>query len=89
MRLLIYTGSSGDDVIGSYYESEDYISHSDTSQGLVNKIYKTVRSLMLRRKKVIVKEMTGLETGSLLDIGSGTGHFLSVMKNAGWKGQGN
>jgi SAM-dependent methyltransferase len=78
----------GDDVIGSYYESDDYISHSDTSEGLVNKIYKTVRSLMLRKKKGIVKKMTGLETGNLLDIGSGTGHFLDTMKNAGWKVKG-
>lgn len=74
-----------EDAIGAYYESEDYISHSDTSEGLVNKIYKVVRSRMLRKKRDIVIKMTNLEKGNLLDIGSGTGHFIAGMKNAGWR----
>jgi SAM-dependent methyltransferase len=78
----------GEDMIGSYYESGDYISHSDTSKGLVNKIYKIVRSRMLRKKRDIVKKMTGLETGNLLDIGSGMGYFLAAMKNSGWNVKG-
>ncbi len=78
----------GEDVIGSYYESDEYISHTDTSSGLVNKIYKTVRSMMLSKKRDLVKKMTGLETGSLLDIGSGTGHFLAEMQKAKWRVKG-
>ena len=30
--------------IGKYYESEDYISHSDTSKGLSNKLYRVART---------------------------------------------
>src|SRR5512133_1499695 len=73
---------------GRYYESQDYISHSNTSQGFINKAYQAARSIMLRRKKSLVKEVTGIPEGSLLDIGSGTGFFANEMKNAGWKVKG-
>src|SRR5665647_770914 len=53
--------------IGRYYESDDYISHSDTSKGFSNKIYHLARNLMLRRKREIVKDSTGLHNGHLLD----------------------
>jgi SAM-dependent methyltransferase len=43
---------------------------------------------MLRRKKEIIKNVTGLDKGSLLDIGSGTGHFTRTMKKAGWQVKG-
>ena len=33
--------------ISRYYESDDYISHSDTSEGIINKIYHLIRQLML------------------------------------------
>jgi SAM-dependent methyltransferase len=70
--------------IGRYYESDDYISHSTSSKGLLNKIYFLVRSIMLRKKRNIVKNMSGLKRGTLLDIGSGAGHFAEAMKDAGW-----
>ncbi len=71
--------------IGNYYESEDYISHSDTSKGLSNKLYRIVRNIMLIRKREIIKKVTGLVKGNILDIGSGTGYFALIMKKAGWK----
>ncbi len=74
--------------IGKYYESDDYISHSDTSKGLSNKIYRLVRTRMLHRKKRIIRNVTGLNKGSLLDIGCGTGHFAGTMKKAGWQVKG-
>ena len=73
-----------ENVLGNYYDSDDYISHTDSSQGLLNKIYRSVRTIMLRSKKNLVKSTTTLETGTLLDIGSGTGHFGAEMKKAGW-----
>lgn len=74
--------------IAKYYESEDYISHSDSSKGLVNKIYRLVRKRMLRKKRSIINEETGVEKGTILDIGSGTGHFAATMKNSGWTAMG-
>lgn len=74
--------------IGKYYESEDYISHTDTSKGFSDKLYRFVRKIMLRRKMGIIRKVTGLNTGTLLDIGSGTGHFAHAMKKAGWQVKG-
>lgn len=67
-----------------YYDSPDYISHSDTRQGMMNKIYHWARTVMLRRKRRLVSEATGLKRGHLLDIGSGTGYFAHEMKKIKW-----
>jgi len=77
-----------EDEIGKYYESEDYISHSNTSKGFSNKLYRIARTIMLRRKMGIIRKITGLKNGNLLDIGSGTGHFIDTMKKAGWQVKG-
>ncbi|HUX59153.1 MAG TPA: class I SAM-dependent methyltransferase [Bacteroidales bacterium] len=73
-----------ENAIGPYYESDDYISHSNTSKGFSNKIYCVARNAMLHKKRGIIKNVTHLNKGSLLDIGSGTGHFANFMKEAGW-----
>jgi SAM-dependent methyltransferase len=73
---------------GKYYESEDYISHSDTSKGFSNKLYRLARKIMLRRKLRIIRRFTGINNGSILDIGSGTGYFANTMKKAGWQVRG-
>jgi len=69
---------------GPYYKSENYISHSDTQRGIINKLYHVVRNFTLKQKtRWIEKEKTGnLE---LLDIGCGNGHFLHACQKAGWK----
>jgi len=75
-------------LIGKYYESESYISHSDTSEGISNKLYRLARRIMLVRKKDLVTDITGLNSGKILDIGSGTGYFAAAMKDAGWHSEG-
>lgn len=67
-----------------YYESEDYISHTDGKKGLVDKIYQFVKSWSIKRKVSLISELNGGH-GSLLDIGAGTGDFLLSAKNRGWK----
>ena len=71
--------------IGRYYESPDYISHTDTHQGLMNKVYHWVRKYMLGRKARLVSQRSGLKKGRLLDIGTGTGYFSHAMKVRGWE----
>lgn len=71
--------------IGKYYKSEDYISHTDTSKGLINRIYQLVRKISNRQKRKLIERVTGITDGNLLDIGSGTGYFAAEMKNAGWQ----
>lgn len=70
--------------IGSYYDSKDYISHTDEeAPGLVNAIYREVRKVTLKQKRALIEGLAPL--GSLLDIGCGTGAFAGNMKNAGWQ----
>ncbi len=71
--------------IGRYYASEDYISHSDTKNGLINKLYHAARIYMLKKKHQWVTEAFGKSKGSLLDVGAGTGHFPHYMKLSGWQ----
>lgn len=73
------------DSIGKYYQSENYISHSNTKEGLVNKLYHRVRNITLEQKRKLVQKVTAMQTGSLLDIGAGTGLFTDTMRKAGWK----
>ena len=70
--------------IDRYYESTDYISHSDTEKGLMNRLYHLARNMMLTAKAGHVTRATGLRQGWLLDIGSGTGYFAHLMTEWGW-----
>jgi 2-polyprenyl-3-methyl-5-hydroxy-6-metoxy-1,4-benzoquinol methylase len=70
------------DKIGDYYRSEEYISHSNTSKGLISKLYKIVRNYTLKGKLNLVSKHA--PKGNLLDYGCGTGMFLSVAKSSTW-----
>src|SRR5439155_3337341 len=72
-------------VIGEYYKSEEYISHTNTSKGLINRLYQIVRKKTLRQKRELVCKITGKKQGRLLDVGSGTGSFVKEMKEHGWQ----
>ena len=71
--------------IAPYYQSADYVSHSDTKKGLVNRVYHLVRNYTLGVKRTLIKKVTGKPTGALLDIGAGTGAFAHTMQKAGWQ----
>jgi 2-polyprenyl-3-methyl-5-hydroxy-6-metoxy-1,4-benzoquinol methylase len=80
------TGSSPDpEAIGKYYQSEEYVSHSNTRQGVVNRMYHAVRHYMMGIKYRMVISDSGLATGHILDIGAGTGHFLKIMQDKNWE----
>lgn len=71
-----------DSDLGRYYESEDYVSHSDTNKGIINYLYQRVKSITLRKKERLLSSFNSHNT--LLDIGCGTGDFLLYCKNKGW-----
>lgn len=72
---------------GKYYESDDYIEHSDTKSGLINRIYHIARQRMLSKKHRMISK-TQKSGSRLLDIGSASGYFLSFMKSKGFQVEG-
>lgn len=74
--------------LGKYYKAEDYISHSDTKKGLVNKLYHWVRSYTLIKKLQLVMQHSKLKSGKILDYGAGTGAFLNTCKTNKWEAYG-
>ena len=82
--FMFTQNSPSEDVIGRYYDSPDYISHSDTHKGLMNSVYHRVRQYMLSQKFSIIRKHSSVHKGKLLDIGCGTGYFPHYMKQQGW-----
>lgn len=74
------------DELGKYYESTDYISHSDSSKGLFASVYQAVRKYTLSRKRAMILKYQ--EKGEILDIGCATGQFLNYMSEHGWTATG-
>jgi len=70
--------------IGKYYESEQYISHTNSNKGLFNKLYQLVRNYSLVSKRELVYKYSNRKSGIILDYGCGTGSFLNEMKLNGW-----
>jgi len=68
--------------VGRYYASEEYVSHSKTSTGLVNRLFHIARYFTIRHKEKIVRKNTSSK--SILDYGCGTGDFLAALKKSGW-----
>lgn len=70
--------------ISKYYESQDYISHTDEKSGLFSSLYQLVKKWSLHKKaNLIFNQNNGF--GSLLDIGAGTGDFLKMAQGKGWE----
>ena len=72
-----------EETIGDYYKSENYISHSSTKKGIINKIYHKVRERAIKQKEQLISSLSKSKT--LLDIGCGTGDFLGYCKNKNWE----
>ena len=71
--------------IGRYYDSPNYVSHSNASKGLMNRLYHSIRSYMLNKKANLIENLSACKKGSLLDIGCGTGYFIGLMKSRNWQ----
>jgi 2-polyprenyl-3-methyl-5-hydroxy-6-metoxy-1,4-benzoquinol methylase len=84
LDMMITHPQPGLDELGKYYESVDYISHTDSKRSLFEYAYHIVKSIALKNKRNLINSLQP-NKGRILDIGSGTGEFLSVAKKNGWK----
>ena len=65
--------------ISEYYDFEDYISHTNKQSDFISKLYQKVRTLSIKRKYKLISKL--IRSKKILDVGSGTGEFLSYMKS--------
>ena len=83
--VRITQDAPGAGTIDRYYKSEEYISHSNTKKGIINRLYHQVRKYTLVQKRKWVEKWTRRQQGRLLDIGAGSGAFVAEMKGSGWE----
>lgn len=77
---LIFTNPRPDsENIWRYYQSDQYISHTNSTRNLRELLYKLVRIYALRSKLSLIRKYH--PNPSLLDYGCGTGHFLQHALN--------
>jgi 2-polyprenyl-3-methyl-5-hydroxy-6-metoxy-1,4-benzoquinol methylase len=81
--LLFTNPRPAEDSIDKYYQSDQYISHSDRTRSLLEWTYQIARFYTLRKKHKLIRKYHGGK-GSILDYGCGTGHFLHHCKRKGW-----
>lgn len=82
-EMLVTTPQPKIDELYKYYESEDYISHTDEKKGFVATLYQIVKKYSLTSKVNLIQSLNK-GTGTILDIGAGTGEFLKLAKDKNW-----
>ncbi len=70
-------------LLPTYYDSEDYISHTDSKRSVFEKIYHVVKNISIKSKVKLIN-LEAASKGNLLDIGAGTGDFLAFANSKGW-----
>lgn len=83
MDMLITFPKPNETDLHKYYESDDYISHTDGKNSLFEKLYQYIKKIALKNKINLLNELHPSK-GKLLDIGAGTGDFLAYAKIDGW-----
>ena len=83
--ILITNPQPKKEELGGYYESEEYISHTDSHKTLFDKIYQIAKKRAIKNKvKIIQKFRIQNSEFKILDIGCGTGDFLKACQNENW-----
>lgn len=83
LEMLVTFPRPHNDELYKYYQSEDYISHTDAARNWFEKIYQFVKSIALKRKLKLINSFQ-FSDKKLLDVGCGTGDFLKVAKDDNW-----
>jgi SAM-dependent methyltransferase len=83
-QLLFTNPRPTAETIGTYYKSDAYISHDDTQTGLIDTVYRAVRTYTLNQKEKLIRSLNEGRRGAMLDYGCGTGTFLTQCQSVGW-----
>ena len=73
-KLLFTNPKPNNSRLAYYYNSNQYISHNNKINNILNLFYQIVRNISKRQKIKLIKKYCN--SGKLLDFGSGTGSFL-------------
>ncbi len=76
-----------DENLGSYYEQENYASHSDKPTGVFDRAYKMVRGYALKSKSKLLAQLVG-KGSRVLDYGAGGGAFVQQLIQDGFEAKG-
>ncbi|MEE4177220.1 MAG: class I SAM-dependent methyltransferase [Bacteroides sp.] len=68
----------------AFYQSEQYVSHTEHQNSLRERIYFRVQSYMLKRKFLLISKLKG-RGRLLLDVGCGAGAFGNYMQDHGYQ----
>ena len=71
----------------TYYQSKNYISHTDANTTVTERLYQKVKKLSLWMKVQLINRYAK-GNKRLLDIGAGTGDFLLSAAAGGWQVEG-
>lgn len=82
-NFIITSPRPKDDELGQYYLSDEYISHTNKSKTLFDKVYQISRVYALKWKLSVLNKYT-TSTKTLLDVGCGTGSFIKYCSNNHW-----
>ncbi|MEN8125886.1 MAG: class I SAM-dependent methyltransferase [Bacteroidota bacterium] len=69
--------------LNKYYESDQYISHTDAKKSSMDKVYQLVKNFTIKQKVVLINSYKS-DKKTILDIGCGTGDFLAACKKNNW-----
>ncbi len=86
LEMLVTTPQPSIKNLGKYYESESYISHTDSKGSFIDRVYQFVKIFTISKKVRLITDFSNLNdtNNSLLDIGCGTGDFLVASQKKGF-----
>ncbi|MBS1764021.1 MAG: class I SAM-dependent methyltransferase [Bacteroidetes bacterium] len=73
--------------IGKYYQSPEYISHTNKSADGIGKLYTAVRQFAVYQKVNLIRT-TVPQNSEIIDLGAGNGYFVTQLISNGFKARG-
>ena len=79
---VLYTLPQPIENLGKYYESENYISHTDGKKSIFERFYQIAKSINLNNKLELINKIANGK--KILDYGCGVGDYLEFMQKNGY-----